>query len=246
MGISIKARNLKKDLPIDGQTVQLLSGIDLDVKEGEFAAILGPSGCGKTTLLGLLCGLDSPTEGEVVLGGLGISSLNPDQVAEIRNKEIGVVYQFFNLIPTLTALENVELPLQIRGGTSSAHINRKAVELLESLGLEARMHHRPNQLSGGEQQRVAIARSLVIEPSIVLADEPTGNLDSKTGEEVMSHLVNLINDKDMTAIVVTHDAKIASLAERILYMKDGLIVDEITPDEDSDQEMLIRQLTSSN
>lgn len=244
MGISIKARSLYKDLAADGASTPILKGLDLEVKEGEFVAVLGPSGCGKTTLLGLLCGLDAPTSGEVLLGGMEVSSLSADQMAAIRNKEIGVVYQFFNLIATLTAVENVELPLQIRGGFRRAELRKQAVELLEAVGLSERLNHRLNQLSGGEQQRVAIARSLMIGPSVLLADEPTGNLDSQTGTEVMSYLVDVIRDRQLTAIVVTHDAKIASRAERILYMKDGAVVDEIVPDPKVDKAALIAQLNN--
>ena len=193
------------------------------MEQGELIAILGTSGSGKSTLLGLLGGLDTPSSGRVEIGGVDITHMGENRLADIRNRKIGFVFQFFNLIPTLTALENVELPIQFsRNGKYSAR--RRARELLSLVGLSDRLKHRPSQLSGGEQQRVAIARALANAPDLILADEPTGNLDTTTGQTVLQALLDVRRETGTTLIIVTHDTQVAALADRVLTMKDGTFV----------------------
>ncbi|HHY18330.1 MAG TPA: ABC transporter ATP-binding protein [Firmicutes bacterium] len=204
----------------DGEReTEVLRGINLEIKKGEFVAIAGPSGSGKSTLLGLLAGLDKPTTGHVFIGENEITSLGENKLAKIRGKMLGFVFQSFNLIPTLTALENVELPLLLNGISEP----KRAKELLDLVGLSHRNKHYPTQLSGGEQQRVAIARALVCEPPIILADEPTGNLDSKNSQIIKDLLFRLCQDQEKTVLVVTHDLEFAKQAQRIIHINDGQI-----------------------
>ncbi len=202
-----------------------LRGISLSISKGEFVAILGPSGSGKSTLLHIIGLLDFPTKGKVLLKNRDVSTLSEDEAAEIRGNEIGFVFQSFNLIPSLTALENVMLPMLIYD-FDEEEARQRALELLRRFGLEDRAKHKPNQLSGGQQQRVAIARALAMNPSFILADEPTGNLDSKTGKEVISALREL-HDEGRTIVMVTHDSNLTRYAERIIFIKDGKIEKEV-------------------
>ena len=217
----IVTRNLKKDYDMGVETVHALRGVDLEISRNEYVAIMGPSGSGKSTLMNLIGCLDTPTEGEYILNGTSVQGLDDDELARIRNREIGFVFQTFNLLPRATALHNVELPL-IYAGTRSKERQKRAAEALESVGLGDRMDHRPNELSGGQRQRVAIARALVNNPSILLADEPTGNLDSVTSEEIMSVFDNLYN-AGQTIIMVTHEAHIAAHCHREIGLVDGMI-----------------------
>jgi len=203
--------------------VPALNGINFRVKTGEFMSVMGSSGSGKTTLLNLVGALDRPTEGKVFIKGVDISRLTDDELAELRNREIGFVFQFFNLIPRMTAVKNVELPMAF-AGVASEERRRRAIELLETVGLGDRLSHRPMELSGGEQQRVAIARALVNDPSVVLCDEVTGNVDTKTGEEILRLLRKLNREQQQTFVIVTHDPVVARSVDRIAYMKDGLII----------------------
>jgi putative ABC transport system ATP-binding protein len=220
-GEVIVTSNLWKTYEMGAQQVNALCGINLRVRHNEYVAIMGPSGSGKSTLMNLIGCLDSPTQGRYWLNGHDVSSLNDDELARIRNKEIGFVFQTFNLLARATALHNVELPL-IYNGTPSAERIARAKSVLESVSLGARMNHKPNELSGGQRQRVAIARALVNHPSIILADEPTGNLDSKTGDEIMA-LFDHLHAIGNTVIIVTHEPDIAEYANRIVTLHDGLI-----------------------
>jgi putative ABC transport system ATP-binding protein len=219
----IEVRGLKKSIHNGTNLVEILRGIDLTIPEGQFAAIMGASGSGKSTLLGLLAGLDAPTEGEVILDGTPISRLNEDELAEIRGKKLGFVFQSYQLIPMLTALENVLLPFELNGSGSG---RARATELLESVGLADRLDHYPVQLSGGEQQRVALARAFMLEPPIVLADEPTGNLDSQNGEHVLELLLRRHRESGTTLVMVTHDPQISERAERRIILRDGLVIED--------------------
>ena len=216
----LEVRNLVKELPMGRDKLAILKGVNMSVQPGEIVAIVGPSGSGKTTLLGLIGGLDTPTSGSVVLAGQEISKLGEDKLADVRNRTIGFVFQFFNLVPTLTALENVMLPVQF-DDKSRFKPEKRAKELLELVGLGHRLNHKPKELSGGEQQRVAIARALANQPAILLGDEPTGNLDSERGEEILNLIQQLRRDLGLTVILVTHDPKVASRSDRTLTMKDG-------------------------
>jgi len=217
----IVARDLWKIYRLEKQQVVALQGVSFSVAPNEFVAIMGPSGSGKSTLMNLLGCLDTPTRGEYYLRGRLVSTLSEDELAHIRNREIGFVFQVFNLLSRATALHNVELPL-IYAGVSRRVRQEKARRALEMVEMGARIHHRPAELSGGERQRVAIARALVNEPSLILADEPTGNLDSRTGQEIMN-LFRKLHQRGHTIIVVTHDREIAAHAERIIYLRDGKI-----------------------
>jgi putative ABC transport system ATP-binding protein len=227
--ISVEA--LRKSLRTGSTTVDILKGIDFSVSAGEFVAIMGASGSGKSTLLGLLAGLDNPTSGDVRLNGIAISYLAEDKLAQLRGRTIGFVFQSYQLIPTLTALENVLLPYELNdeSGDRKAGLAR-ARELLNSVGLAERVDHYPVQLSGGEQQRVALARAFILRPPIVLADEPTGNLDTANGEHILQLLLSLNSKEGTTLVLVTHDPALAAHATRRIVLRDGLVVsDELTP-----------------
>lgn len=219
----IKTQNLWKIYEIGNEKVQVqaLRGVDLEVEKGEYLAIMGPSGSGKSTLMNLIGCLDTPTQGEYYLNSRLVSQMNDDELAFIRNKEIGFVFQTFNLLPRATALHNVELPL-IYNGTESKERIHKAKRALEMVDLTERITHKPNELSGGERQRVAIARAIVNNPSLILADEPTGNLDTATGAEIMK-LVNRLHSEGNTIIIVTHELDVAKHAHRIVHIRDGKI-----------------------
>ena len=225
---AIRLVGVEKSLPQGGTTVEILRGIDLEVPRGQSVAILGPSGSGKSTLLGLIAGLDTPTRGEVYLEETEISRLDEDRLAKLRGRRIGFVFQSYNLVPTLTAEENVALPLELANGASGAIERARA--LLAQVGLEPRRGHYPVQLSGGEQQRVALARAFVTRPAILLADEPTGNLDSQTGKLVLDLLVDLHRREGTTLVLVTHDSTLAEAADRLIHLRDGRIVhDQLRP-----------------
>lgn len=219
----IEVINVKKSYTLADMEVPILHDINLKVREGEFLAIMGPSGSGKSTLMNLIGFLDRPTEGRIIIKGLDINELSDREVARIRGLEIGFVFQTFNLIPRLTALENVELPTyaNVRSGVDP---HARAKELLTLVGLEDRMHHKPGELSGGQSQRVAIARALINDPAILLADEPTGNLDSKTGCEILN-MFKRLNEDGRTILMITHDPEIARYADRVVLVKDGIIQD---------------------
>lgn len=218
---------LRKSLRTGTTTVDILKGIDFTIARGEFAAIMGASGSGKSTLLGLLAGLDNPTSGAVTLNGTVISNLAEDKLAQLRGRTIGFVFQSYQLIPTLTALENVLLPYELNGSpehSDEAHGLARARQLLTSVGLAARMDHYPVQLSGGEQQRVALARAFILRPPIVLADEPTGNLDTANGSHVLDLLLHLNREEGTTLVLVTHDPALANYASRRITLRDGLVI----------------------
>ncbi len=217
----ITIRNITRDFQLGHETVHVLKGVDLDIERGDYVAIMGPSGSGKSTLMNLLGCLDTPTGGSYILNGKDVSQMSDDNLAEIRNKEIGFVFQTFNLLPRTTALENVALPM-IYAGASKKERTERAKKILTDVGLAERMDHQPNQLSGGQRQRVAVGRALVNNPSIILADEPTGNLDSKTSLEILQ-LFDDIHKAGNTVIVVTHEEDVAERAQRIIRLRDGII-----------------------
>lgn len=222
----IKISNIKRNFVLGDETIYVLKGIDLEIKKGEYIALMGPSGSGKSTLMNILGCLDTPTSGSYVLNGKDVSELTDNELAEIRNKEIGFIFQTFNLLPRTTALDNVALPM-IYAGYSKSERRARATKVLQEVNLGDRMDFQPNQLSGGQRQRVAIARALVNKPSIILADEPTGNLDSKTSEEIMN-LLEEIHKKGNTIIVVTHEEEIAAHAHRIIRLRDGMVESDTT------------------
>jgi putative ABC transport system ATP-binding protein len=225
----ISVEGLRKSIRNGSRTVDILKGLDFTVPQGQFVAVMGASGSGKSTLLGLLAGLDTPSVGNVHLNGTAISYLAEDKLAQVRGKTIGFVFQSYQLIPTLTALENVLLPHELNADARESGLAR-ARELLRNVGLDDRMDHYPVQLSGGEQQRVALARAFILRPPIVLADEPTGNLDTTNGAHVLELLLNLNRTEGTTLVLVTHDPLLASYADRRIVLRDGLIVsDEINP-----------------
>jgi putative ABC transport system ATP-binding protein len=217
----IVTRNLQRNYDMGGEVVHALQGVDVTIRKNEFVAIMGPSGSGKSTLMNLIGCLDSPTGGEYWLNGYRVSELEDDELARIRNREIGFVFQTFNLLPRATALHNVELPL-VYAGIGSKERRAQAADALSRVGLADRVQHRPNELSGGQRQRVAIARALVNRPSILLADEPTGNLDSTTSQEIMG-LFRILHDEGQTIVLVTHEADIAAHADRQIHLKDGRV-----------------------
>jgi putative ABC transport system ATP-binding protein len=217
----IVTRGLKREYDMGGEVVRALRGVDLAIRRNEYVAIMGPSGSGKSTLMNLIGCLDTPTAGEYWLNGTLVSKMKDDELARVRNKEIGFVFQTFNLLPRASALHNVELPL-VYAGMSSDERKRRAAQALQMVQLENRMHHKPNELSGGQRQRVAIARALVNNPSILLADEPTGNLDSATSEEIMKVFEDLASS-GQTVIMVTHESDIAAHARRVVVLRDGLV-----------------------
>ncbi len=218
--VVIRTRSLIKDLPLGKTVVHALRGVDMDIFAGEIVSIVGPSGSGKSTLLGLIGGLDTPTKGEIEIDGVDITRMNEDQLTEIRNEKIGFIFQFFNLIPTLTALENVLLPMQF-ARKAPKNPEKRAKELLDLLGLKDRRNHRPSELSGGQQQRVAIARALANNPPLLLADEPTGNLDTESGSVVLQTLADIREHEGTTVVIVTHDPKLAQHADRTLSWSMG-------------------------
>ncbi|MBE99515.1 ABC transporter ATP-binding protein [Flavobacterium coralii] len=217
----INIKGITRDFPLGSEIVKVLKGIDLTINKGEYVALMGPSGSGKSTLMNILGCLDTPTGGSYVLNGKDVSQMSDDELAGIRNKEIGFVFQTFNLLPRTTALDNVALPM-VYAGYKKPERNERATEVLTQVGLADRMDHKPNQLSGGQRQRVAVARALVNHPSIILADEPTGNLDSKTSVEIMN-LFDQIHANGNTVILVTHEEDIAEHAHRIIRLRDGII-----------------------
>ena len=217
----VDVRDVTRSLPLGDETIHILKGITFDIQPGEWVAITGPSGSGKSTLLGIVSGLDAPSSGSVFLDGMEVSNRSEAELAKVRNEKVGIVFQSFNLIPTLTALENVEAPLYVSSKRRDAR--RLASAVLARVGLADRMDHRPHQLSGGQQQRVAIARALVTEPALMVADEPTGNLDAATSSSVLQLFADLRRDLGLTLLVVTHDPDVAARADRVVNLVDGRI-----------------------
>ncbi len=223
----LQVRSLEKTYSRGEETIHALRGVSLEIPEGQFVSIMGPSGSGKSTLLHLMGGLDRPSSGQVILGGESIDRLSDHDLSLFRRRKLGFIFQFFNLLPTLSALENVALP-RLLGNESLKEIEPRARELLGMMGLESRIHHKPDQLSGGEMQRVAIARALISDPLLILADEPTGNLDSKTGESILTLLRDMALKTGKTIVMVTHDPKAASFGNRLLRMRDGVLESDET------------------
>jgi putative ABC transport system ATP-binding protein len=221
----ISLREISKTVMSGSEPLTILHPLTLDVARGEFVAIVGPSGSGKSTLLGLIAGLDAPTSGRITIDGIDITTLDEDALARLRGEKIGFVFQFFHLIPSLTAFENIAVPMEIAG---SADVRRRAAQLLDEVGLTDRGHHYPSQLSGGEQQRVALARALANDPPIVLADEPTGNLDSTNGRHILELLRSIHVSRRTTVVLVTHDPELAAIADSRLVLRDGRVVEHIT------------------
>ncbi|MEN8171594.1 MAG: ABC transporter ATP-binding protein [Chloroflexota bacterium] len=219
----VAAKNLTKVYKMGEMEVHALRGLNAEIQRGEVVSIMGPSGSGKSTLMNMLGCLDRPTSGEYYLDGESVADMDDDQLADIRNRKVGFVFQGFNLLPRSTAITNVELPLRYGNANNGRSRREAAIEALNSVGLGDRLDHRPNELSGGQQQRVAIARALVNNPSIIMADEPTGNLDSKSGEEIMDLLLNLNKERGTTLIIVTHDPEIAELTQRVINIRDGVV-----------------------
>lgn len=218
----IRIEDVHKDYYMGSTVVKALNGVSIHIEPQEFVSIMGPSGSGKSTLMNIIGILDRPSSGRYLLDGQDVSNMTRNQLATIRNRKIGFIFQTFNLLPKKTALQNVELPL-IYGGVSRKKRKQRAIDMLDQVGLKDRMNHRPSELSGGQRQRVAIARALVTNPSIIFADEPTGNLDSETSKEIMEILATLNHDHNVTVFVVTHEADIAAYADRIVHIRDGLI-----------------------
>lgn len=235
------AKDLRKKYILGTHQVEALAGVDFMVEAGEFVAIMGPSGSGKSTLLHLIGGLDKPSDGEITLAGQPLSLLKDKQITYLRRRNVGFVFQFFNLLPTLTAEENITLPLLIDGKNIKQYKDRLN-SLMDLIGLSERRRHKPEQLSGGEQQRVALARALITEPAIVLADEPTGNLDTKTGQTIMELLRQSCDVLHQTTVIVTHDPRAASYADRVVFLRDGLIVNDYRFDGDFSQAQRLRTI----
>lgn len=225
MATVIRTQDLKKELRLGKIKIHALRGVDMEIQSGEMVGIVGPSGSGKSTLLGIMGGLDTPTSGIIEIDGIDISRMSEDRLTEVRNAKIGFIFQFFNLIPTLTAVENVALPIQF-ATRPNFNPNKRAKELLDMLGLKDRLKHRPSELSGGQQQRVAIARALANNPPILLADEPTGNLDTESGEVVLNALHTIREEQGTTIVLVTHDPDLAGKMDRVLTLIDGEIVND--------------------
>jgi len=221
--IVMDVREITKSLPLGHERIEILKGISFQIMGGEFVSIVGPSGSGKSTLLGIIAGLDNPTSGQVLIDGIDITRMSEGRLASVRNSKIGMVFQAYNLIPTLTAQENVEIPLYV--GKHKGSPSARARELLELVGLSHRLDHRPGQLSGGEQQRVAIARALATDPALVIADEPTGNLDARNGENILKLIATLREQTSKTFIIATHDPVVASRADRAIRIVDGVIAE---------------------
>jgi putative ABC transport system ATP-binding protein len=241
----IEIRHLKKDYHIGEVTVHALRGVDMQIKQGEFVAIMGVSGSGKSTMLNILGCLDKPTSGDYFLDGVNINTMNKDELARLRNKKLGFVFQSYNLLPRTTALENVELPLFYNSRVKGKERLERSENALEAVGLKGRMNHMPNQLSGGQQQRVAIARSLVNDPVLILADEPTGNLDTRTSFEIME-LFQDLNDKGRTIVFVTHETDIARFAKRNVLFRDGKIQKELIVSERLYASEILKTLPDEN
>lgn len=223
----IQLKNITKSFDLNKNKVEVLKGINLQIADDEFIALMGPSGSGKSTLLGILAGIDSPTSGEIYIYGQDISKKKEDELARFRNENVGIVFQAYNLIPSLNAIQNVKAPLYAgKNKLTSKEIDERAKKLLDIVGLSHRETHKPGELSGGEQQRVAIARALINNPKILVADEPTGNLDAKTGEEIMDLILKINKDMHLTIIMATHNEEIAKLADRVVNISDGIIINE--------------------
>ena len=223
----IQLKNITKSFDLNKNKVEVLKGINLQIADDEFIALMGPSGSGKSTLLGILAGIDSPTSGEIYIYGQDISKKKEDELARFRNENVGIVFQAYNLIPSLNAIQNVKAPLYAgKNKLTSKEIDKRAKKLLDMVGLSHRETHKPGELSGGEQQRVAIARALINNPKILVADEPTGNLDAKTGEEIMDLILKINKDMHLTIIMATHNEEIAKLADRVVNISDGIITNE--------------------
>lgn len=222
---NIQVEKLTKTYGSGATAVTALDHVNLTIKAGEFVAIMGPSGCGKSTLMHLLGGLDKPSEGHVIIGGHNLTDLNDEKLTELRRRKIGFIFQFYNLIPVLNAVENAALPVTL-DGMKSAESKQKAIEWLTRFGLGDRLQNLPDQLSGGQQQRVSIARALIAEPELILADEPTGNLDTRASDEIAILLRDVSKQYGRTVVIVTHDPRIAAYADRIIFLKDGKVVDE--------------------
>lgn len=219
----IEAKNLYKLYRVGDEVVRALDGVDFDIYEGEFCAIVGTSGSGKSTLLNMLAGLEKPTKGEIVISGEHIEKKNEEQLVKFRRENVGFIFQSFHLLGTMNALENVALPLSFRGETKDVRL-QKADKMLELVNLKKHKKHMPNQMSGGQQQRVGVARALVVDPKIIFADEPTGNLDSRTSEEVMELMKRVVKEQNKTLVMVTHDVHLATYADRVFHIRDGKIL----------------------
>ena len=237
----LETRGVKKNYSMGERQVQALVGVNFSVNKGEFVSIMGPSGSGKSTLLHLLGGLDKPSQGEVELDGMQLSLLSDNEATLVRRHNVGFVFQFFNLVPTLNTEENITLPLII-DGKNPKDFKERLERLLDLVGIAERRDHRPEQLSGGEQQRVAIARALISEPAIVLADEPTGNLDTRTGTTIMELLRRSCTELQQTLVIVTHDARASAYADRVVFLRDGQIVEELIFEGDVDLSQRIQQI----
>ena len=236
--VVLETKGLIKKYKVGSEVITALAGVDIKIYKGEFVAVLGTSGCGKSTLLNMISGLERPTKGDIIIGSTRINKVSERNMARFRSREMGFIFQAYNLIPSLTAMENVTLPLMLQG-VSKKKREKRAKAMLIELGLGKRLHNKPSQLSGGQQQRVAIARSLVTEPKIIFADEPTGNLDTKTTIEILSFLQQIVRKRQCTLIMVSHDLEVAQYADRIIHMRDGKVI-KIT-----EGEAAIKELTKA-